>query len=142
MKKPMRLLALIRVRLLKELSIILFTVFVLAGPLTFTPAFGEEGENCAPPYKPSNIFKVIFNYSKGMEYISTADSECSDSFADELVETFRDSMFITQGCLDVTIDDVEEAKAKRSAPAEGVFLGSPPVASLSPVRENTFQKKM
>ena len=117
MKNFMGSLGQIRIRFVKGLSIALFLVFVLAGPLaSFTLVSAEEGKTCAPPYKPSNIFKVIFNYSEGMDYISSADSVCSDSFADELIETFRDSIWVSKGCLDVTIEDVEEAKAKRNRP--------------------------
>ncbi len=112
MKKSMGLWGQFRVSFVKGLSIALFLVYALS----FNPAFGEEGTTCAPPYKPSNIFKVIFNYSEGMDYISSADSVCSDSFADELIETFRDSIWVSKGCLDVTIEDVEKAKAKRNRP--------------------------
>jgi hypothetical protein len=99
-------------------------IFLVIYVLSFSPAFGEDDHtinnnvknNCAPPYEPDNIFTVIFNYSKGMDYISTAESTCSNNFAEELVETFRDSFWVSQGCLDVTIEDVEEAKAKRSPP--------------------------
>jgi len=127
MKNFMGSLGQIRIRFVKGLSIGLFLLYALS----FSPAVAEhnqlfndealkisadEGNTCAPPYKPSNIFKVIFNYSEGMDYISSADSACSDSFADELIETFRDSIWVSKGCLDVTIEDVEKAKAKRNRP--------------------------
>ncbi len=127
MKKSMGLLGQIQFRFVKGLSIGLFLVYALS----FNQAVAEdrqiinddvlsisteEGNTCAPPYKPSNIFKVIFNYSEGMDYISSAESVCSDSFADELIETFRDSIWVSKGCLDVTIEDVEKAKAKRNRP--------------------------
>ena len=110
----------IRSRRTMKFPVILFVIYALS----FSPAFGEDKQplnnnvqkTCAPPYKPDNIFTVIFNYSKGMDYISTAKSTCSDSFAEELVETFRDSFWVSKGCLDVTIEDVEEAKAKRNPP--------------------------
>ncbi|MGV7220511.1 MAG: hypothetical protein ACQ9MH_03160 [Nitrospinales bacterium] len=122
MKKSIGFSGQVRVCYVKKLSITLFFTFVLAGPLASTSAFGEAEKTCAPPYKPSNIFKVMFSYSEGMDYISSADSACSESFADELVETFRDSMWVSKGCLDVTIEDVEEAKAKRAVPTAGVPL--------------------
>ncbi len=112
MKKSMGSSGQFRARFVKRVSIGLFLAFALS----FTPALAEEGNTCAPPYKPSNIFKVIFNYSEGMDYISSADSVCSDSFADELIETFRDSIWVSKGCLDATIEDVEKAKAKRNRP--------------------------
>ena len=99
---------------IKKLLIGLFMVFVLAGSLaSFSLVLADEEKSCAPPYKPSNVIKVMFNFSEGMDYISTADSACSDLFAEELIETFRDSIWVTEGCLDATIKDVEEAKAKR-----------------------------
>jgi hypothetical protein len=55
-----------------------------------------------------------------------------------LVETFRDSIFVTKGCLDVTIEDVEEAKAKRLAPGVGEGFLPPSVASLFPVAEDSY----
>lgn len=132
MKKSIGFLGQIRDRFFKGFSITLFLVFLLSSPVSaennqlinneVLRISSEEGKTCAPPYKPSNIFKVIFNYSEGMDYISSADSACSDTFADELVETFRDSIFVSKGCLDVTIEDVEEAKAKRSALADTVYL--------------------
>lgn len=120
MKKFTMSLGWIKSRMTKKLPVILFVVYALS----ISPAFGEDNKplnddvqkTCAPPYTPSNIFTVIFNYSKGMDYISTAKSTCSDSFEEELVETFRDSFWVSKGCLDVTIEDVEEAKAKRNPP--------------------------
>ena len=113
--------------MVNKLSIILFVIYALS----FSQACAQnnqlfddealrisagEEKTCAPPYKPDNIFTVTFNFSKGMEYISSAESACSEKFAQELVETFRDSFWISKGCLDATIKDVEEAKAKRKPP--------------------------
>ncbi len=98
--------------MLNKLSIILLVVYALS----FSQAFADEEKGCAPPYKPDNIFTVTFNYSEGMEYISSADKSCSDKFSLELIETFRDSFWITKGCLVATIKDVDKAKAKRNPP--------------------------
>ncbi len=99
-------------RMFNKLLIILFAVYALS----FSSAFADEEKTCAPPHKPDNIFTVMFNYSEGMEYISSAENACSDKFAQELIETFRDSIWVTKGCLKATIKDVEEAKAKRNPP--------------------------
>ena len=98
--------------MVNKLSIILLVVYALS----FSQAFADEEKTCAPPYKPDNIFTVMFNYSEGMEYISSADKPCADKFSQELIETFRDSFWVTKGCLVATIEDVEKAKAKRNPP--------------------------
>ncbi len=77
------------------------------------PVFAEENKQCNPPYKPSNIFTVILNYSEGMDYISSAEEACSNIFAQELAETFRESFWISAGCLEVTLRDIEKAKTAR-----------------------------
>ena len=112
MRNSMGLLGWSRTRMVKKLSIILFVVYALS----FSQAFAEQEKQCAPPYKPDNIFTVIFNYSEGMDYISSAEKACSDNFAQELIETFRDSFWVSKGCLVVTIEDVEKAKSKRNPP--------------------------
>ena len=77
------------------------------------PIFAEEDNECKLPYKPNNIFTVIFNYSEGMTYISSAEEACSNTFAQELAETFRESFWVSEGCLEVTLQDIEKAKTAR-----------------------------
>ncbi len=92
----------------KSIYCLLFLLFVLSYPVS-----AEENNKCNPPYKPSNIFTVIFNYSEGMTYISSAKETCSNNFAQELAETFRESFWVSEGCLEVTLQDIDKAKLAR-----------------------------
>jgi hypothetical protein len=78
------------------------------------PVFAEENNQCKPPYKPSDIFTVIFNYSEGMNYISFAKKACSNIFAQELTKTFQESFWVSKGCLEVTLQDIKKAKSIRN----------------------------
>jgi hypothetical protein len=91
-------------------SVWYFLFFLFFSPY---PIFAEEENKCKLPYKPNNIFTVIFNYSEGMTYISSAKETCSNTFAQELAETFRESFWVSQGCLEVTLQDIEKAKTAR-----------------------------
>lgn len=93
----------------KKWQIILLFLIVLIP----SKSFAEQTVPCSPPYKPDNIFTVIFSYSDGMEYISSSEEACSDVFAKELIETFRSSIWVSKGCFDVTVEDLKVAKLKR-----------------------------
>lgn len=77
------------------------------------PIFAEEDNNCKLPYRPNDLFTVIFNYSEGMTYISSTEKTRSNIFAQELSKTFRESFWISEGCLEVTLQDIEKAKTAR-----------------------------
>lgn len=91
--------------------------------------FAGGNNKCTLPYKPDNIFTVIFNYSDGMNYISSAEEACSNIFAQELAETFRESFWISEGCLKVTLQDIEKAKADRKNELALNALNSKPIFS-------------
>jgi hypothetical protein len=88
----------------KPICFLLFILFFLPYPI-----FAGENNKCKLPYKPSDIFTVIYNYSEGMTYISSAEKTCSNIFAQELAKTFRESFWVSQGCLEVTLQDIEKA---------------------------------
>lgn len=69
---------------------------------------------CAPPYEPSNVIEGTLRYSESMSYIAEAPRQCSQQFADQFIEVFKESWLVSDGCLEVTIQDVEEALARRS----------------------------
>lgn len=48
-----------------------------------------------------------------MTYISSAEEACSNIFAQELAKTFSESFWISEGCLEVTLQDIEKAKTAR-----------------------------
>lgn len=93
----------------KSIFYMLFLLFFLPDPI-----FAEENKKCKLPYAPSNIFTVIFNYSEGMAYITSAEETCSNIFAQELAKTFRESFWVSGGCLEVTLKDIEKAKTART----------------------------
>jgi len=94
--------------LMKSIFYSLFFLFFSANLV-----FPYENKQCKPPYKPSNIFIVIFNYSEGMNYIASAKENCSKKFALELAKTFRESFWISKGCLEITLQDIHKAKKQR-----------------------------
>jgi len=101
----------------KQLLILAYIFFIISIPgLAFSssyPVIAEENNQCRPPYKPRDIFTVIFNYSEGMNYISLAKEACSNIFAEEMVKTFQESFWVSKGCLEVTLRDIKKAKSLR-----------------------------
>lgn len=69
---------------------------------------------CVPPYEPSNVIEATLRYSEAMDYIAEAPQQCSQQFADQFIEVFQESWLVSEGCLEVTIQDVEEALAIRN----------------------------
>ena len=94
----------------KSIPYLLFFLFYSSNPV-----FAESSKQCKPPYKPNNILTVILNYSEGMNYISQAEKKCSKIFARKLINTSRDSILMSQGCLEVTLHDIRKAIASRKS---------------------------
>mgnify|MGYP000480579720 CR=1 FL=1 len=90
------------------------TIVLLISILT-APAYAqaETLATCSPPYDPSNVIEATLRYSEAMEYIAEGPEACSRQFADQFIEVYRDSWLISDGCLEVTIDDVNKALARR-----------------------------
>ena len=90
----------------------LLTTFILIGVLA-APAMAAEPSACKPPYEPSNVIEATLRYSEAMEYIAEGPEACSRAFAGKFIEVFRDSWLISDGCLKVTVEDVNAALEKR-----------------------------
>ncbi len=89
----------------------LLFLLILLGLPNF--CWASKGETCSYPYEPSNVIESTLRYSEAMDYIAEAHPDCSRQFADKFTEVFRESWLISDGCLEVTIQDVEEALARR-----------------------------
>ena len=91
-----------------KLLITLCLVFVFS-----TPAFAQKDTSCAPPYQPTNIFKLLINYSKTLEYLSTAPDQCQKPFKQEVTELVQSTWMFSEGCKEATFEDFNEAEKKR-----------------------------
>ncbi|GJL78623.1 MAG: hypothetical protein NPINA01_16120 [Nitrospinaceae bacterium] len=90
------------------LSISFFLIFVFSAP-----AFAGKDAGCSPPYQPTNIFKLLINYSKTLDYLATASDKCHKPFKQELTELVQSTWMFSQGCKDATFEDFDEAEKKR-----------------------------
>ena len=90
------------------------TLILLLGVLC-TNARAAEPPACNPPYEPSNVIEATLRYSAAMQYITEGPEACSRAFAGRFIEVFRDSWLISDGCLKVTIEDVNAALEKRES---------------------------
>ena len=96
--------------------IALFFVFVFS-----VPTFAVKDTACQPPYQPTNILKLLFNYSATLDYITHAPEQCQKPFKREVTELVQSTWLFSQGCKDVTFEDFDEAEKKRkenSAPKQ------------------------
>lgn len=89
---------------------LLFLLILLGLP---NLCWANKGETCSYPYEPSNVIEATLRYSEAMDYIAEAHPDCSRQFAEQFTQVFRESWLISDGCLEVTIRDVEEALARR-----------------------------
>lgn len=94
-----------------------FKLFLILFFLVIVPpaSFAAEDPSCHPPYQPTNILKVLLNYSPTMEYIATAPDQCRTPFAEKITQLVQSTWLLSQGCKDVTLEDIQ--KAKQSAPS-------------------------
>lgn len=88
--------------------IALFLIFVCSAP-----AFAEKDTTCHPPYQPTNILKLLLNYSATLDYIASAPVECQKPFQRDVTEVVRSTWMFSQGCKDATYEDLDEAEKKR-----------------------------
>ena len=87
----------------------LFLVFVFS-----VPAFAGKDTACHPPYQPTNILKLLLNYSATLEYITDAPEQCQKPFQRDVTKLVQSTWLFSQGCKDVTFEDFDEAEKKRN----------------------------
>ncbi len=92
-------------------TILILIIFFLALP---SITLAAPVKPCMPPYEPSNAIEATLRYSEAMDYIAHGSGACSQPFAERFIEVFRQSWLVSDGCLEVTIQDVEEALAKNN----------------------------
>lgn len=95
---------------MKILSALILTLLMF-------PAAGLANDKwqCNFPYSPTNIVKVLFFYRVTLDYIANAPRLCRLRFTAEVKETVRSTILLTDGCIEATLKDVEEAEAKNIA---------------------------
>ena len=86
----------------------LFLIFVFAAP-----AFAGKDMACHPPYQPTNIIKLVLNYSATLDYIATAPEKCQKPFQRDVTQLVRATWLFSEGCKDATYEDFDEAEKKR-----------------------------
>ena len=65
--------------------------------------------NCSYPFTPSNNLVLFLFYKDAMRYLTHSDDICRHSFAKKLKEEVQSSFFLTQGCITVTVNDINDA---------------------------------
>jgi len=102
----------------RAIAIFLFLLFVFSAP-----AFASKDSACHPPYQPTNILKLLLNYSATLDYITNAPESCQKPFQQDVTKLVESTWLFTQGCKDVTFEDFEKAekarKEKSAAPPKG-----------------------
>ena len=88
----------------------LFIVFFFS-----VPAFAVKDTACQPPYQPTNILKLLLNYSATLDYITHAPEQCQKPFKREVTQLVQSTWLFSKGCKDVTFEDFDEAEKKRNA---------------------------
>ncbi len=93
----------------KGFALVLFLIMVVG--------FGERARGnpetaCDPPYDPSHIIEVLFFYPGTLTYIETAPRQCSKPFADRVRTLVRQTALLTDGCIEATLQDLDEAEAR------------------------------
>jgi hypothetical protein len=94
---------------MKRAITILFFLLVIFS----APAFANKDSTCHPPYQPTNILKLLLNYSATLDYIATAPEQCQKPFQRDVTELVRSTWLFTEGCKKVTFEDFEKAEKKR-----------------------------
>ncbi len=90
-------------------------MIVVLAVLAWAPAvWGQSADACKTPFIPNNIFKFLLNYTPTLEWIAQSQDEtCRSPFIAKLKENVNNTWVMTQGCIDVTIDDIELAEKQR-----------------------------
>ena len=65
--------------------------------------------NCSYPFAPSNNLVFFLFYKDAMRYLTDSDDICRHSFAEKLKEEVKSSFFLSEGCIKVTVDDINDA---------------------------------
>ena len=65
--------------------------------------------NCSYPFTPSNNLVFFLFYKDAMRYLTHSDDICRHSFAEKLKEEVQSSFFLSQECITVTVDDINDA---------------------------------
>jgi len=82
------------------------------------PAYAEETPACDPPYDPSNIIEVLFFYPGTINYLAHGPESCRHTFAEGVKKVVRETSLLTDGCIEATLKDVNNALA-------GTYKGEP-----------------
>lgn len=65
---------------------------------------------CQFPTNPANMFSsLVINYKEAMHYISFGEKACSKAYAEQLKQEVQDSIWVTEGCTKVTLQDIDDA---------------------------------
>lgn len=92
----------------RGITILLFLIFVFSAD-----AFANEDSKCQPPYQPTNILKLLLNYSLTLEYISNAPARCQKPFQRDVTQLVRSTWLFSEGCKQATFEDFEKAEKLR-----------------------------
>ena len=65
--------------------------------------------NCSYPFTPSNNLVFFLFYKDAMRYLTHSDDICRHTFAEKLKEEVKSSFFLSEGCIKVTVDDINDA---------------------------------
>ena len=92
-------------------------LMALLGSLVFSvPAFAGKDTACHPPYQPTNIIKLVLNYSATLDYLADAPEQCQKPFKRDVTELVQSTWLFSKGCKDVTLEDFDKAEKKRYQP--------------------------
>lgn len=92
-------------------------------------ANADETPSCDPPYDPSNIIEVLFFYPGTMSYLAHGPESCRHSFAKGVKKVVRETSLLTDGCIEATLKDLENALA-------GTYKGEPIPNPYQPALQN------
>ena len=65
--------------------------------------------SCSYPFTPSNSLVLLIFYKDAMRYLTHSDDICRHSFAKKLKKEVQSSFFLSQECIRVTVDDINDA---------------------------------
>lgn len=82
-----------------------------AGPVRTVKGENSTASNiaCNYPFEPSNPLALLIFYKDGMRYLTNAKDSCRQAFANDLRREVKASSFISDGCTQVTLEDIEDA---------------------------------
>ncbi len=110
----MKLLQRIRMACKFGIIAILFLLVGCAGPIRTVAVdppleTGEKEVTCSYPFSTTNPLALLIFYKDGMHYITHSNDPCRHSFANELKKDVEASFLISDGCIKVTLEDIEDA---------------------------------